>query len=73
MKCINTLFLIPVIFIITSSFVAISCFGSVSDSKLSIYSSKEGYSNTSNPIELRDQNINLTSPSTLTSDENKDY
>jgi hypothetical protein len=71
MKFICILFLIPFSFIIIGSFVAISCFGSLSDSKLRNYTSDNGYSNMSNQTELEDNYINYTSPSFLSADKNK--
>jgi hypothetical protein len=74
MKFICSLFLISFLFITTGSNIALSCFGSISDSNSSNYTAYERFSNLSNQteeVEDKDSN-NSTSPAILSTDKNKD-
>lgn len=75
MKFICSLFLISFLFITTGSNIALSCFGSISDSNSSNYTADERFSNLSNQTEEVESKYgnNSTSPATiLSTDKNND-
>lgn len=72
MKFIYSLFWISFVFITTGSIMALSCFGSISDSNSSNYISNERYSNLSNQTEVEDKWGNTTSSAILSANKDED-